>query len=508
MNVAIRVDASLRMGSGHFMRCLCLADAMQAQGSRVYILSANLPAHMQSMVAEKGHVLLGIPTPELALIGVGADAPVEQAWSTDRQLQDAAVCQSTLVGVSVNWVVVDHYGLGRDWEHSMRQALAAHVKILAIDDLAREHDCDVLLDQNFYPSEAAPYRGRVPDGCQILVGPKYALLRPEFHRLRLHMRPRDGAVRRLHIFLGGMDAANMTGTVLDALEIVAPTGLSIDVVIGRMHPAVADIERRCRAMPGATCHIQTPSMATLLAQADLAIGAGGSATWERCALGVPTLALCLAENQRQLLAHCARHGLVVSPDHALTADALAIHIRALLANSALRHMLSRNGMEAVSTQGAQRIVSSMQLHCVSVRKATAQDCALIHMWRNAPQVREMSRHTEVIPFEDHQRWYAKTLKSDNRHLLIGEVEARPIGYVRFDTVAHSAEVSISLAPLEMGHGLGTALLAAAERWVSTECPGIATLQAETLPSNDASIGLFERSGYQRQNTRFSKTIRS
>ncbi|MNL13123.1 UDP-N-acetylglucosamine transferase [compost metagenome] len=173
---------------------------------------------------------------------------------------------------------------------------------MVIDDLAnRPHDCDVLLDQNLCAGMETRYEGLVPEACLQLIGPRYALLRPEFRRARSGLSPRDGQVRRMLIFFGGVDATNETTKALEALEQLALPNLAIDVVVGASNPHQDVIRVRCERAPRTSLHVAVPHMAELMSRADLAIGAGGTTTWERCYLGLPTLILTLADNQVPLV---------------------------------------------------------------------------------------------------------------------------------------------------------------------------------------------------------------
>lgn len=506
MKLAIRTDASMNIGSGHLMRCLCLANALHAHGAEVLFICRQLPDHLDRLVTDQGHRLVRLSTIDIPAADGAEAAPAEEAWSDIRQRQDADCSIFALADTEFDWLVVDHYGLGRAWESRLR--LSTTAKLLVIDDLAREHDCDVLLDQNFHPDAPSRYSGRVPNHCQLLLGPRYALLRPEFEMARRRVVPRDGEVRRLVVFLGGTDANNLTQLALEAVVMLGRNGLNVDVVIGQSHPTREAIQSLCQTMSGAHCHVQTTHMANLMATADLAIGAGGSTTWERCALGLPTLALCVAENQREILSNCARQGIVYVPDNATTAYALSIHLNAILHNRGLRNFMSRAGMELVDARGSQRVAAVLRGEQISVRRAVTEDCVLMHSWRNAPSIREMSHRSAAIPFAEHQHWYNETLRSPTRHLLIGERENCPIGVVRFDEDGTTARVSIFLLPDQMGKGEGATLLRAAELWLQRQHPKITSLQAEALTTNPRSQGLFERCGYQKQFIRFSKKIGS
>lgn len=485
MNVVIRTDASELIGSGHVVRCLCLADELRAGGASVSFVSRGMPAHLMQAVVARGHRAI-------ALADADAGSEAVDARKT------LSVCGPS------DWIVVDHYGLGLEWETIVGMA----GRVLAIDDLARPHACDVLLDQNFYPEPQSRYAGRVPASCTLLLGPRHALVRDAFARTRQRVVVRDGPVRRLHVFLGGMDAANVTETVLRAVDSLRQPGLMLDVVIGATHPARARIEAHCAARTDARCHVDTPDMADLLARADLAIGAGGTATWERCALGVPTLGLCVADNQRELLFQGSRHGFVHAPDiDCSDVEAIGLHLRALLASAGLRHLMSRTGLELVDGRGAQRVAAALLAPRITVRRATRSDTRRLHEWRNAPSIRAISTQSNEIPYAEHERWLDGVLTSETRHLLIGEHAGVPIGVVRFDERDGAAEVSIYLEPLRTGRGEGASLLLAAENWLQAERPGVPVLRAQVRAGNSASHRLFERCGYEQHSTHYEKRIR-
>lgn len=484
MKVAIRADATPTMGSGHAMRCLSLADALKARGASVRFVVRELPGHLAALVVEHGHTLAMLPP-------IAAD----ESGDAEQTLTACAPC---------DWIVVDHYALGANWEAAMRQTC----RVLAIDDLARPHRSDIVLDQNFADDAERRYAGRIAEGSTLLLGPHYALLAHEFAEARRCCRARDGVARRLHVFLGGMDAANVTETVLKAVALGAPPDLGLEVVIGAAHPARAHIEALCAARPDTQCHVQTSSMASLLAGADMAIGAGGSAIWERCALGVPTLALCVADNQRAVLHHGSRSGIVYAPEIAIDdVEAIALHLRALLANSGLRHHLSRNGLALVDGRGAERVAAALMDTGITTRRATLADSRQLHDWRNDAAVRAVSRNAAEIDYADHERWLRGVLASSTRHLLIGERDGAAVGVVRFDVSERTAEVSIHLVPARFGRGEGRALLRAAEAWLRREDGAVESLRAHVNAGNVPSQRLFEAGGYSLAATQFIKRIR-
>lgn len=493
MNIAIRTDASLTRGSGHVMRCLCLADALFECGHAVTVASIEMPEYLREMSLKRGHKVVSLPDQ-----GQGhlvSEAP----WSDEAQARDAAA-----VHIEADLVIVDHYGLGLPWEKAQRQRGA---RLVVIDDLARPHDCDMLLDQNFYRTPARRYAGKLASATRELVGPRFALIRPEFAAQR--RQPRIGPVSRILVFVGGMDAGDATSLVLKALDAPLPGHPAIDVVIGGSHPRREAIESLCLAR-GWTCHVQTSRMAELLAAADLVIGSGGTNTWERMTVGVPTLALCIAENQRALLDECAAAGLLYVADESALSDPVVLrtHILALMGNSRLRQQMALAGMELVDGQGAARVARAVSmLEPIVVRRATLADSAMLFAWRNHESIRAVSRNSDLIATSAHDVWFAKVLADSSRSLLVGERSGLPIGCVRFDENGpDSVEISIYLAPDAIGTGAGNSLLAASEAWLAANRPHIARIDAEVLGGNAASSHLFERAGYRPDAMHYSKGL--
>lgn len=501
MKVAIRVDASEKIGTGHFMRCLTLANTLRKRGAQTCFVSRHMPEHFRGMLAQQGHGFMPLaPAPGQQATGDLAHA----AWLETSQEVDAQASRAALASQAWDWLVVDHYALDRRWESALRQTAR---KILVIDDLAdRQHDCDMLLDQNFYRDMPGRYAGKVPAHGLLLLGPRFALLRDEFRELHETARPRQGPVKRLLVFFGGVDAENHTGMALRALAAVGRGDIQVDVVLGAQHPCRQEIERTC-AEYGYFCHVQTPRMAELMAAADLAIGAGGTATWERCCLGLPTIAISAAANQRSQLADAATAGLVYSPQTSHDIQTvLARHLNALLENEALRQLISSTGIQTVDGTGVLRVAARMGCTGIEMRPARSDDAQRLHAWRNHPAIRSVSRNTEPIAWEDHSRWLASVLDAPSTKLLIGQRNGEPVGVVRFDILNDRADVSIYLVPEAKVGCRGVELLQAAEIWLTHHCPDVQMLHAHVLGFNTRSHGLFVASGYEIANTLFSKKL--
>lgn len=296
MKIAFRADASLQIGSGHVMRCLTLADALKQKGAECHFLCREHPGHLLELVRGKGHVVHVLPCePESP---IDRDGSAHAAWLGATQEQDAQACLPILQALQPDWLIVDHYALDISWEERLRPFCQ---RLMVIDDLAdRPHGCDLLLDQNL-GRQASDYAGLIPVQCTVLAGPQYALLRPEFAVLREYSlkRREQSRFQNLLITMGGVDEPNATGRVLEALkQCPLPDDLQINVVLGPKAPWLEQVQAIAVDMPWPTkVRVNVTDMAKCMADCDLAIGAAGSTSWERCCMGVPALMVVLAENQ-------------------------------------------------------------------------------------------------------------------------------------------------------------------------------------------------------------------
>ncbi|MBB3063187.1 UDP-2,4-diacetamido-2,4,6-trideoxy-beta-L-altropyranose hydrolase [Microbulbifer rhizosphaerae] len=304
MKIAFRADASLQIGSGHVMRCLTLANELTVRGADCHFICREHPGHLIELIRSQGYTTYSLPykgSVEADLIlnsSVIPDSLAHANWLGVTQEQDAEVCSAILKELQPDWLIADHYGLDARWELALKH-LYRH--LLVVDDLAdRPHACDLLLDQNL-GREVADYGSLIPEYCRVLVGPKYALLRPEFAGLREYslQRRKQSRPRNILITMGGVDQPNATGQVLEALKHCSlPADCQITAVIGGQSPWLHDVSVLAAEMPWRTkVLVNISDMAQRMADSDLAIGAAGSTSWERCCLGVPTLMVVLAENQ-------------------------------------------------------------------------------------------------------------------------------------------------------------------------------------------------------------------
>ena len=507
--ILIRCDASLLIGSGHVMRCLTLARELQRHGAEVCFLCRRQPGDLIKLL-EPEFAVLALPEQPLAACKGLEGRYLYIAWLGCTQEQDAAQCLEVLADAgikSVSWLVADHYGLDARWEAQLLAGLAgsdAPPKLLVIDDLAdRPHQADLLLDQNFFgESTHRRYEDLVPSQCRQLLGPHYALLGSEYAQLH-PLVPSRYQLRRVLVFFGGVDPDNLTGLALEALLDPALTDLAVDVVLGLHSPHREAVEELVAIRPQTTLHGPLPSLAGLIARADLAIGAGGATTWERACLGLPSLVVAIAANQLPFAEalYQAGHLQLLGDGASVTAEQIRSALLVKLAEPAAGDIANA----LTDGWGAPRL--AMAMHGIQgpirLRPATSTDEALLLHWANDPQVRANSFSPVPIKAADHHNWFQKGLANPNRLLLIAKgADGCQIGQIRFDLQPSSAQADASEAMVDLsldrcarGHGLATAVVrlglqAMEQRWG----PALDAV-AEVLFSNTASNACFARAGF-------------
>lgn len=285
MRALFRVDASTIIGSGHVIRCLTLAKAFEKKGWEILFCCREHKGHLIDWLEEQKIKLIKLPLlPE-------SPAHSYACWLGATELQDVEALQLQLDS-PVDLLVIDHYGLSATFEQAMQGYFR---KLFVIDDLAnRRHQCDYLLDQNLYPDYQTRYEGSVNVDCQLLLGPEYALLRPEFLRNRPSLNP---SPLTFLVFFGGTDLPNLTCMAIKALQTLKIKAFRADIVIGLANPHHQQVKELCAADKRFQLHVQTDQMAQLMQKSTLMIGAGGTTHWERCASALPALVVTLAENQ-------------------------------------------------------------------------------------------------------------------------------------------------------------------------------------------------------------------
>ncbi|MBN4080856.1 UDP-2,4-diacetamido-2,4,6-trideoxy-beta-L-altropyranose hydrolase [Caldithrix abyssi] len=409
MKVAIRADASIKMGNGHVMRCLTLAEALKGNGASVMFISRKHSGNLNNLISRKDFRVIELPQPKSAKNNKSENhqnGDDYQAWLGVSEKHDAEETIGAIGCDKPDWLVVDHYSLGNNWEKKLRP----HVKnIMVIDDLAnRRHDCDLLLDQNWFENMETRYDGLVSAGCTKLLGPEYALLRPEFAEVRKKIKPRYGSVKRVFVFFGGSDPHNLTGMTLRVLSEPELAQLAVDAVIGENNPHRDEIHELVEARDNIHLHIQVDDMATIMAKADLAIGSGGVNTWERMCLGLPALSISFADNHTILLKDLVKNNYVTYLGRAAEVDETLIK-KELMSKIIEQHSLAEESKSVTQlVKGKGRIVVATKLMNTTLSISIVSDK---ESWIN-----------DYVP-----SFIKKIEKSDHKVTWIHEIDEVPSG---------------------------------------------------------------------------------
>ncbi|OUS22389.1 UDP-2,4-diacetamido-2,4,6-trideoxy-beta-L-altropyranose hydrolase [Rhodobacterales bacterium 59_46_T64] len=510
MRLLIRADGDARIGGGHVMRCLSLADAAQAAGHHVHFVMITAEGGMADWVRAAGYGVTLMPAasgcdnvqganragPADAVIPMGDGPEGYTDWLRQPMARDAARTAEVAQTMRADWVILDHYGVDRRWVATLREALrpgGADVKLMVFDDLDdRDWAADMVLDQTRL--------GRAPrrqSALARLSGPQFALLRPEFAKARPAALARRGSTpRRVMIAPGMMDAAGLAPLAVAAITAYnaqkpRAEALVAEVVMGSASQSRAEVEAYAAKEPAITVTLDATDMAARMTAADLCIGAGGTTSWERCCLGLPTLSVSVSANQEPGVAALAQAGASVTLSLAQARDQGRL-IEALQEVIASAPMLARRAAEICDGTGAARVVSALDR---VLRPLREEDAARLFEWRNQPHIRAASLTSDPLVWEDHQAWVRRAVQRDDGVFCIYGEGGRDLGAV--SAICTGAGVwrwSFYIGAPESPKGAGRRMLAAFLREMALR-EDVNEIEAEVLPENAASIHLHRALGF-------------
>jgi UDP-2,4-diacetamido-2,4,6-trideoxy-beta-L-altropyranose hydrolase len=506
MRVVFRVDASSRIGLGHLVRCLALARAVRSLGADVLFLVRRHDVDVSARIAESDCALRWLAPPGSSDVNaVAVKEPVHASWGGVPWSIDAAESAWEVSAWNAGWVVIDHYSFDARWHRYVRRETGA--RVAAIDDLSdRDLDVDLLIDHNFVKDHQAKYAGRVAPGTRILGGPRFALIGPAYAKGPRYVF--GGAVRKIGIFMGGIDASQLTARAWEGCRGAAGFTGTIGIATTSANPHLSRLRAQIAGDHDASLAVDLPDLSGFFAEHDLQIGAGGGATWERCCVGAPALVLIVAENQRSVVEELSAAGVVAAllRGHGPTAEAIGRAVADLVGKPDRLATMSARSRQLVDGLGAGRVALSMLASSLQVRRAVLADAELMHAWRNDSATRAVSRAADPIHYDQHLQWLQKVLGDADRLLLIGQIGSRPIGVVRFDRHGVDLEVSIYLDPSLQGLGIGGRLLHEAEAFATAQFGPEGKFLATVLGHNPASRRMFEAGGYDFSSGRWVKPL--
>jgi len=496
MKVIFRVDASLQMGTGHIMRCLTLAQALKEKGANVEFICRKHEGNLIDKIRSNGFVVHELKMFEETKVDTKL---AHSHWLGATQQQDADACVDIFKAKKVDWLIVDHYALDEQWQKRLKPY---YEKLMVIDDLAdRKHQCDILLDQTF-GRQQEDYSAFTPKDCQLLLGSQYALLRPEFATWRPYSLERRSKpeFKQLLINMGGVDVDNVTETVLDELKTYnLPNDINITVVMGGSAPHLESVKSKAMTLPYKTeVRVDVDNMAEIMANSDVAIGAAGATTWERCCLGLPTIQIVIADNQIDIAKNLDSINVIQLHDskHQLSKGIDNISSSISKISLASSSIVDGSGASRV----AKFIISKENfVDLFFMRPAELKDVNFAYSLQTK-EIRKYFVNTDIPNMSHHVEWFQKIINSPISQLFILMCGTHQAGVLRIDNLkSRELEVSIIISPSYSGQGLAKQALKRIEYLTPSKA-----LKAIIHNNNIPSKGLFNRSGYivSKQNGNF------
>ena len=461
--VAIRVDAGPDLGLGHALRMQSLAAALRQRGAAVDVLGRGLGTT----------AVAGAPWTVRPLDG--ADGPL------GGEVADAAAVCDLLGASAPDVVIVDHYGLGEDWERSVAERFP-QARVVAVDDLpGRRHAVDLLIDPNLGPLGPA---AAVGSSVRMVAGTAYAPLGAEY-RAPVASCASSGSPRRVLVSLGGGRSGCIVGLVAALAAEVGLRDIALDVVVPD-DAERAEVARILADRTGAVVHGRVPSLRPLLERADLVVGAGGTSAWQRLRLGLPTVMVALADNQRRTGEALRGFGLARWHEDDADPAGIAATVAEALEDRALRERAEHHGPLLVDGRGAERIAFALLPPRVRprLRRLEQRDAAALFAMASDPETRANSREARPIAPAEHLAWFGR-LRADARTACwVAESDGLVVGQVRLSPLTAGWELNYGLDPIGRGRGWSGPMVSDALRMVASSRTGpvIAVVQTRNVAS--------------------------
>lgn len=486
MKIIIRTDASTWIGSGHVMRCLVLADELKKRDYSISFVCLPQQGDMISYIETRGFSVLKLKELSQKIIPTH-DADYE-GWLQRSVIDDAEDFIDCVQ--SADLIITDHYAIDHVWQRIIIDKLGCY--LVAIDDLVRTHDADLIIDQTL-GRISNEYKGR----AQILAGSDYALLAPKFFTLRergLKKTLMKGK-KRVLISMGGVDKPNSTLLALKAL--VGKVDADFTVLLNKQAPNYQEVKEWCLEHTNVThCDFES-DMANLMLQHDLAIGAPGTTSWERACLGLPSILIPLATNQLAVCDQLIKHDAIVKVSLDRINYDLLIAYKKIISQWDFFHI---NNLKLCDGVGATRVVmeisrlfESNKIRHLQLIKATEDDISLVYQWQSHPKTREYALNKSIPTWDEHKRWMVNKINDpkDYFYIVLDKTENKKLGVLRLDYLSeHNYVISIYMAPVEYGKGIASLVLKMID-----DLHKNVTIHATVLENNVKSQKLFKKSGY-------------
>jgi UDP-2,4-diacetamido-2,4,6-trideoxy-beta-L-altropyranose hydrolase len=478
--LVIRADSTSKIGTGHVMRSLALAQACDVKS--VVFIGHCETSNLRNRIESAGIQYISLdrihPEPE--------DLEMTLNILKNIRIENDPLLQ--------HWVLLDGYHFTSDYQLAMRKA---GYRVLVIDDLAhlKQYHADILLNQN-------AYAGRLRYNCDadtlLLLGSKYVLLRSDFRKWKGWKKKISENPQRILITLGGSDPGNLTTKVIRALGMIDFPDLEVAVIIGALNSHLSQVEKELASLSlRSSLLLDVIDMSRVLAWADVCLIGAGTTCLEAAFMGVPSILLVAAENQILSAKELERAGVAINLGwyQNVSQEQIAKAITNLLRSPMLIKEMSGRGQKLIDGEGTSRVVELIHEQRIRLRKARRDDCELLWKWANDPEIRGVSFSPEPIPWEHHVSWFSSKLNDSNCvHLIATDING-PIGQARFDINEDEARISVSVDGAHRGKNKGTSIIRLASNRLIEEST-VQLINAYVKQSNGASVVAFTKAGYR------------
>ena len=351
MNIAFRVDSSRKIGTGHVIRCMTLANQLEAIGFTVYFICKPIMGDIVNIIKSKGYdvILLSLPNRDEEV-----DNFSEYSCNFDSQ-QVIDLCSL----LSLDLIILDHYFLNYDWEKTVKD----HTKLMCISDFpSGPRACDILLDSSLNRHHDE-YRLYVESTCILMTGSDYVMVRPEFEQSK-SLEAFSKQVSKVLVTMGGSDPQDFTSRIIKIINQYEANDLSniqFDIVLGRSYQFTSLVlSLISTSKVNYVVHEYVDDMADLMRDMDVIIASAGTTLWECFSLGIPTIALQIADNQEYNIDSCSRAGAIIPINQDCDLESsLITALGDVLGTNDIRHSLRDNGLNICDGHGAQRVAEKI-----------------------------------------------------------------------------------------------------------------------------------------------------
>jgi UDP-2,4-diacetamido-2,4,6-trideoxy-beta-L-altropyranose hydrolase len=478
MHLYIRADSDGKIGVGHMMRCIALAQAWQDQGGEVTFISHCESGTLKERVQNEGFRLVAL----------------DRGYPDSSDLKDTLAILKRECTDQKHWLVLDGYHFTSEYQKSIRDE-GYHVMV--IDDMNHlpSYHADILLNQNIH---ALNQNYHCDADTTLLLGVQYVLLRREFLKYQDFKRQIPERAKNIFVTLGGADPDNVTLKVIEALKLLDEPDISVRIIVGPANPHQESIRRSLvSARFVSEIFVNPTNMPELMVWADMAVSASGSTCWELAFLGVPIVALILADNQKAVAEGMLKEGFAVNLGWHETFDQKIAsgEINSLIQLKDRRLSMVRKGQALVCASGRDHLCERLLARSISIRLARESDRELIWNWANDEETRKVSYSQAYISWDEHIKWFASVQRQKNHRFYVARNGyEKPVGQIRFAVDGKHAVVSLSVAPESRGKGYGKEILIEAAKKFFNETD-IEQISAYVKSENMLSLKVFQKAGF-------------